>query len=193
MQMVVNKEKKELRERLLKRLLSLTESEIKRRSKNVEEKLSILSLYKEAKTIMVYYPIKGEVDILGLIRKDNATKRFCFPVMDLEANNLRIHEVKNLEEDFILGPYGVKEPDTTKTKELDFTEIDMIIVPGLAFDQSRNRLGRGGGFYDRFLSQVGSYVRKVGIAFNFQILETLPADLSLDQKVDVVIGEDEIV
>ena len=193
MQMVINKDKKELRQQLLKRLLSLAESEIKRRSKNVEEKLSNLPIYKQAKTIMVYCPLKGEVDILGMIKKDMATKRFCFPVMDVKANDLRTFEVKDLDNDFILGPYNVREPDTTKTKELGVGEIDIVIVPGLAFDRHRNRLGRGAGFYDRFISRTAPSTKKIGIAFEFQILDNLPVDLSLDQKVDVVIGEDLIV
>jgi len=188
METMVKNEKKELRKNLLRQLLSLTEEEIKRRSENVSEKLSNLPIYKQAKTIMVYYPLKGEVDILGMIRKDIGNRRFCFPVMDIKSKNLFIYEVNNLD-DFCTGPYGIKEPDVKRTRQLSVEEIDMIIVPGLAFDHKKNRLGRGGGFYDRFLSKIILPTKKVGLAFDCQILENLPIHLPFDQKVDVVVCE----
>lgn len=191
--MVVNREKKELRQKLLKRLLSLTQEELRRRSKDVEEKLSSLHIYREAKKVAVYYPLKGEVDILGMIRKAIGAKRFCFPAMDSKAKDLRFFEVTRLKEDFVLGPFGVMEPDTNKTKEVDIREIDIVIVPGLAFDYQKNRLGRGAGFYDRFLKRTTSFTKKVGIAFKFQILESLPTHLPLDQKVDIIVSENLVV
>jgi len=191
--MVLENEKQGIRQKLLERLLSLTKNEIKRRSKNVEDRLSELPIYKQAKVIMVYYPLRGEADILRKIRKDLGSKRFCFPVMDLKAKNLRIFEITNLDEDFCIGAWGVMQPDTEKTKEVDIKEIDVIIVPGLAFDRQRNRLGRGAGFYDRFLQDITPPTKKVGIAFEFQILENLPTNLSWDQKVDTVVSENFIV
>ena len=119
MEMVVDQEKQELRNKLLKKLLSLAKEEIKRRSKNVQEQLSSLPIYRDAKKIMAYYPLGGEVDILEMIRKTYPDKRFFFPVMDLKANNLRAFEVKNLDQDFVQGPFGVMEPDPQKTKEID--------------------------------------------------------------------------
>ncbi len=191
--MVLEREKQGIRQKLLERLLSLTKNEIKRRSKNVEDRLSELPIYKQAKVIMVYYPLRGEVDILRKIRKDLGSKRFCFPVVDLKAKNLRIFEITNLDEDFCVGAWGVMQPDMEKTKEVDIKEIDVVIVPGLAFDRQRNRLGRGAGFYYRFLQDITPSTKKVGIAFEFQILENLPTNLSWDQKVDTVVSENFVV
>lgn len=191
--MVLDREKQGIRQKLLERLLSLTKNEIKRRSKDVENKLSELPIYKQAKVIMVYYPLRGEVDILRKIKKDLGNKRFCFPVMDLEAKNLRIFEIANLDEGFCVGAWGVMQPDTEKAKEVDIKEIDVVIVPGLAFDKQRNRLGRGAGFYDRFLQDITPPTKKVGIAFEFQILENLPTNLSWDQKVDTIVSENFVI
>jgi len=188
--MALQGEKKDLRQRILLQLLSLTKDEIKRRSKDVEQKLSALSIYKQAKLIMAYYPLKGEVDILSMIRKDLSMKRFCFPVMDLKEKRLRIFEVLNLDRDFIPGPFGVQQPDMLRTKEVDVRSIDMVIVPGLAFDYQKNRLGRGAGFYDRFFERTSSSIEKIGIAFRFQILENLPTHPRSDKKVDKVVSED---
>ena len=85
------------------------------------------------------------------------------------------------------------EPDPQKTKEIDTREIDMVIVPALGFDRKRNRLGRGAGFYDRFLAKITPPTLKVGIAFECQIVENLPVNLALDQKVDLVVTEKSII
>src|SRR5512135_3503821 len=105
MEMTLSSEKKVLREKILAQLRALTDSELKRRSNNVCERLSHTSLYKQAKTIMAYYPLKGEVAVLDLIRKAKASKRWCFPVMDLKAKNLRIFQVDRLRDGFVTGPF----------------------------------------------------------------------------------------
>ena len=195
--MTLSSEKKVLREKLRAQLRALTDVEIKRRSNAVCERLSNTSLYKQAKTIMAYYPLKGEVAILELIRKAKDNKRWCFPVMDLKAKNLRIFQVRRtahtIQDNFLSGPFGVMEPDTSKNQELDSRQIDVVIVPALAFDRAKNRLGRGGGFYDRFLPMLTPPTVTVGLAFDFQIIDNLPVDGGFDQKVDTVISEHEII
>jgi 5-formyltetrahydrofolate cyclo-ligase len=186
-------EKKEIRKKLIERLLSLTKEEVKRRSKNVEKILSELPIYKEAKVILVYYPLRGEVDVLEMIRKVWSSKRVCFPVMDVGTKDLRAFEVSNLDSDFISGPYGVMQPDITKTKEIALGDIDMILVPGIAFDCQKNRLGRGAGYYDRFLKKIKFPTKKVGVAFEFQVLENLPVHPTFDEKVDTVVTERDVI
>jgi 5-formyltetrahydrofolate cyclo-ligase len=91
------------------------------------------------------------------------------------------------------GAFGIKEPNKKKAKELDINEIDTVIVPGLAYDYSRNRLGRGGGFYDRLLKKLPNSVKKLGVAFDFQILKSLPTNLFTDQKVDLIVTENRTI
>lgn len=190
--MVRDKEKQDIRKQLLDKLLSLTQEELKRGSANVIRILSQLPIYKNAHVIMAYFPLKGEVDTLEMVRKE-LEKRFCFPVMDLEKKDLKAFEVKNLDSDFVRGPYGIKQPYTKMTREVNINDIDIVIVPGLAFDYQRNRLGRGGGFYDRFLKKLSPPTKKVGIAFDFQILERLPTNLTFDERVDLVVSEHSVI
>jgi 5-formyltetrahydrofolate cyclo-ligase len=192
MEMVINREKKDLRNQLLAKLLSLTKEEIKRRSKNVQEILQDLPIYKKAKMVMVYFPLKGEVDLMEMIRKAK-DKRFCFPVMELEKKDLIPFEVNDLDKDFVYGPWGVMQPDIEKSKKIEISEIDIVIVPGLAFDYQKNRLGRGKGFYDRFLKRIQPPTKKVGVAFDFQVLESLPIHPPLDEKVDLIVSENFII
>ncbi|HQG08910.1 MAG TPA: 5-formyltetrahydrofolate cyclo-ligase, partial [Dysgonamonadaceae bacterium] len=73
---------------------------------------------------------------------------------------------------------------------VDFDSIDLIIVPGVAFDRKLNRLGRGKGYYDRLLSQLKS--PKIGICFDFQLLESIPVE-DWDIKMDMIVAQNEIV
>ncbi|UCD15644.1 MAG: 5-formyltetrahydrofolate cyclo-ligase [Candidatus Omnitrophota bacterium] len=191
--MVERDRKSQLREKLLEKLLSLTQEEVKRRSENVEKILSDLPIYKDANVILAYYPLRGEVNVLGMIGKDLKIKKFCFPVMDLKRKDLRVFGVSSLDEDFLPGPYKIMQPDIKKTKELAVSDIDMVIVPGLAFDYHRNRLGRGAGFYDRFLKRLNPSAKTVGVAFDFQILKDLPVHPSYDEKVDVIVSEQSVI
>lgn len=189
----MNNTKKEVRQNLLGRLLSLTCDEIRRRSENVERLLSDLAIYRKARVILAYFPLKGEVNLLELIRKDWGNKEFCFPVMDLSTKGLTAFKASSLDRGFVRGGFGVMEPDPETRQGVDLREIDLVIVPGLGFDREKNRLGRGEGFYDRFLKTVKPPVIKVGIAFDCQILDRLPCDPVWDEKVDVVVGEKSII
>lgn len=189
----IQSDKLKLRKRLLNILLSLTQEEIIRRSKNVKKLLSESPIYKKASIVMAYFPIKGEVDLLELFRKDLGVKRFCFPVIDITTKRIRPFEVKDIDGDFVSGPYGIKQPDLTRLKEIDINKIDLVIVPGIAFDYQRHRLGRGAGYYDRFLSNIKPPAAKAGVAFNTQILKDLPIHSTHDQIMDLVVSEDRVI
>ena len=189
----MNNTKKEVRQNLLRRLLSLTCDEIIRRSEDVERLLSELPIYRKAKVILVYFPLKGEVNLLGIIRRDWEVKEFCFPVMDLKTKGLTAFKASSLDRGFVRGDYGVMEPDPATRKMVDLTRVDLVIVPGLGFDREKNRLGRGKGFYDRFLKTVKPPSIKVGVAFDCQIHDHLPRDPAWDEKVDLIVGEKSII
>ncbi len=184
--------KVELRKKILARIRSLSEDEIERRSKNVARNISGLSIYKKSRVIMGYYPLKGEVNLLGMFRKVLGQKKVCFPVIEQRRKNLIPYYVGNLEEDFVKGPYGVMEPDVHKATPASVDEIDLVLVPGVAFGENKYRLGRGGGFYDRFLSQLDGHTAKVGVAMDCQIVPDLPVNLSHDQPVDWVVTETKV-
>jgi len=181
--------KENIRKKLLRQLLSFAREEIERRSKNVEKIISNLSIYKSAKAIMVYYPLKGEVNLLGIVRKALNKKEVCFPVIDLKNKNLVPYIVGDLERDFVKGPYGVREPDIKKTRQYPVENLDLVFVPGIAFSPSKYRLGRGGGFYDRFIKTLSKGTKTIGVAFDCQIINDLPVSIPHDERVDFVVTE----
>lgn len=87
------------------------------------------------------------------------------------------------------GAFGILEP-TEDCVAVPENEIDLIIVPGVAFDRQRNRLGRGKGFYDRLLSTLN--VPKIGISYDFQLKDQIPVE-PFDRKMDLIITEKEII
>jgi len=180
--------KEDLRKEFLKKMQTLSVEEIKKRSRDIQKNLEKLELYQKAKRIMIYYPLKGEVDLLDMVRK--AKKDFCFP--KIEKEKLVPYQVKNLETDFEKGKFGIKEPIKEKCRRVNVEELDLVIVPGLVFDRERNRLGRGKGYYDRFLKELKEVI-SIGVAFNFQIIDSLPYLSSHDEKVDILVSESEIL
>ena len=95
--------------------------------------------------------------------------------------------VASLEADLETGPYGIKQPRMEQANTLGEDCLDMVIVPGIAFDKQKNRLGRGGGYYDRFLRSLPSRVATVGLAFDFQIVDDFPFQEEHDISVSCVL------
>lgn len=185
--MLVMKEKETTRKKLLERLLSLTSEEVERRSRHVEETIQKLPQYINAQCIMGYYPLKGEVNLLGILRKALQAKRVCFPL--IKGNELFPYQVHDLDNDFIPGPLGVRQPDPEKAAAIDPRDLDLVVVPGIGFDRQHNRLGRGAGFYDRFLKTLDKKTVTLGVSFDFQVLDDLPHLSSHDQKVDFLVTD----
>lgn len=136
--------------------------------------------FRAASTVLLYHSLKDEVDTHEFIRKWSRKKRILLPVVVGDDLELRIYTGPK---DMAIGAYGINEP----TGELftDYAAIDFIAVPGVAFDRSGNRLGRGKGYYDRLLPRIPS-AYKAGICFPFQLVEEVPAE-AFDIRMDEVI------
>lgn len=129
---------------------------------------------------MLYHSLSDEVDTHAFIRKWSRKKRILLPVVIGDNLELRIYTGP---EDLAIGAYGIEEP--IGEPFTDFAAIDFIAVPGVAFDRSGNRLGRGKGYYDRLLPRIPSAF-KAGICFPFQLVEEVPAE-SFDIRMDEII------
>ncbi|MCX7883288.1 MAG: 5-formyltetrahydrofolate cyclo-ligase [Brevinematales bacterium] len=115
-----------------------------------------------------YWPIRGEVDILPLMEEwQKEGKRLFLP--RVKGKEIEVVEVRDLSRDVARGRFGIPEPVGERAVEVP----DVILVPGVVFDEMGFRIGYGGGFYDRFLSQQPA-AETVGVAYRFQILPTLP-------------------
>jgi 5-formyltetrahydrofolate cyclo-ligase len=171
--------KSEIRTIIKERKSSVPLNELKTKSYGICLKLEQLEHFKNSKIIVSYWPLIKEVDITELNKKYCIDKTILLPV--IIENNITLKQF-TFENEMEIGELGIKSP--VGKEFMDFDKIDLIIVPGIAFDAKGNRLGRGKGYYDRFLHKLRSY--KIGICFDFQLFEQIPVD-NHDYKVDEVI------
>lgn len=182
--MSANTEKVSLR-KYFKDLRSKVDPEIWRKSSSEICQILLKSqYYKKSKKIAFYSAINREVDLSLAMNVALREKEVYLPKTHLKERVLSFHRVFDLG-NFKEGPFGILEP-AEGLPEAPVDELDLILVPGLAFDRRRGRLGYGGGFYDRTL--VGTTVLKIGIAFSWQIIDELPLE-PYDIKMDLILTE----
>ena len=147
---------------------------------------SITNLRK--KIIGGYYPVDFEVDDLKVLRKFEEKKiKISLPVI---KKNFKMNFIQcSLNEPFIINQYGIPEPIGKKK-----VYPDIFLIPLVAFDKNFNRLGYGGGFYDRFIQSIkkSKKVTTIGLAFDFQEVPSIPASRH-DQKLDYIITNKKIL
>lgn len=175
----LQQEKKRLRELLKQKRRILTKEQVAEQSAIILAHLEQLPGFVAAKTVLIYYPTHNEVDLLPLIKKYKREKTFLFPVVHRQSmdacpyeGNAKMHR----------GQFNIPEPTTEPYKE----PIDLIILPGVGFDKQGNRLGQGGGYYDRFLAAGHKHSVLVAVAYDFQLVEKVPTNRR-DKKMDYII------
>lgn len=174
--------KSELRRKIRQLKRDYTDMQLRDMSAVPMRQLLAHERIKAAKTVLMYCSLPDEVythDALDSLVK--AGKRVLLPVVTGDTTmRLHVYEGKN---DMDAGAYGIMEP----TGEVfnDLQEIDVAVVPGMAFDRNNNRMGRGKGYYDRFLASIPQ-AYKIGVCFKFQLVDEIPAD-PFDIKMDEII------
>lgn len=137
-----------------------------------------------AHTILFFAPLPDEPDIWPVLELSLALGTNCaLPFFDAEKKTYGAKRLKNLAADIVTGKFGVREP-AAGCAEIALDKFDLILVPGMAFDLSGNRLGRGKGFYDRILAEASGI--KCGVCHNFQLLEKIPSEPH-DANVDFIL------
>jgi len=176
--------KHDIRSKIISKLKIHKEEDRKRKSRVIRNKLFRTPIFKKAKVVMFYISFGGEVEteemIIGAKRLG---KKVAVPVCVHNRVILKpcllAHKAK-LEK----GPYGICVP--TVKNYICIKDIDLVVVPGVAFDKEGRRLGRGKGCYDRFLENLPHNKTSIGLAFDFQILPSVPTTKS-DMRVHKVI------
>ncbi|MFA4891617.1 MAG: 5-formyltetrahydrofolate cyclo-ligase [Candidatus Gracilibacteria bacterium] len=179
--------KTSIRKRLLKKRLQLTKKEVENLSKRILKKLIKRPEFKASRVVLLYHPIKNEVDpiqLLSVKTKILALPRIC------KNNRLHIHKVTD-PQTLTIGRFNIKEP-STKNPTIARKNLDLIITPGLAFDPKGHRIGYGKGYFDKLFKNLSTKCVKIALAYDFQIIENVPADKH-DQKVDLIITEKRII
>ncbi|MDO5110942.1 MAG: 5-formyltetrahydrofolate cyclo-ligase [Clostridia bacterium] len=186
--MTVTEQKKAMRVTLRAQCKALPAPLREALSRAACERLVGLSLFADAACILAYKAMPHECDPQGLV--DLAIrlgKRVAFPVCG-DDYTLRLL-LPSAPDAFVKGKYGIWEPDPARSETIQSEALDLIVLPGVAFDAACNRLGQGAGYYDRLLT--GARARKVGVAFPVQIVPAVPMDVH-DIPLDAVVTADTV-
>ena len=175
------------RKEILGELKSLTSSERKEKSALIREHLLAHQDFTDACTVLLFASLSSEPDLFPLLDDpDLGHMTFCFPRM--ERKNLGIYAIETLE-DLVAGKGNLLEPSPKKCHKVEVDDIEVALIPGLAFaERSGGRLGRGGGYYDRLLAEEFLNAQSLGICFQSQIKGTLPLEPH-DELVDGMVTE----
>ena len=181
--------KKSLRAEVLKRLHSLKIDELEIKSLQIKKKLFSHDAFRKAKCVCFYVSMSTEVDTKSMIDEALALeKRVLVPMTNRADKQLSLYEITNRQTDLKKGAYGVMEPRPDRTRLTDLKEAECVIVPGIVFDKKNHRIGHGVGYYDRFLKKFGPEVFKIGLAFSFQVVPAIPAEVH-DVKLDMILTD----
>jgi 5-formyltetrahydrofolate cyclo-ligase len=177
-------DKNEIRRNIKARKHLLDDNERNMAAKSVFDMLEHTAAFILSEHILLYHSLPDELSTLAFIDKWHETKHFYLP----RVNGVDLDILPYDRSHLALGAFQIEEPEGDNT--VDISQIEMIVVPGVAIDRNGNRIGRGKGYYDRLLEQTRAIT--VGVGYGFQLVEDIPAEPH-DIAVDYVITEHGII
>lgn len=171
-------EKAKIRRRIRNKKNILSDMEKAQCSSAVFEKIETLPEFISAKSVLLYWSLPDELPTHSFIVKWCKQKQMLLPMV--KGDKMLIKPFTSTDE-LRRSDMGIWEPETQKEY---MKQIDLVIAPGIAFDKKKNRLGRGKGYYDKYFN--GKKVTKIGICYDFQLLENIPVE-PFDVKMDMII------
>ena len=176
-------EKAEVRKKIreLKREVPLEEKIL--RSEGIMRQVEALPAFQQAATVLLYWSMADEVQTHAFVERWYKEKTLLLPCVD--GDDLRLRQYTGPACMVAGEQFGIGEPTGPEWTDLD--AVELIVVPGVAFDTQGNRMGRGRGFYDRLLKSTPNAV-KIGVAYDFQMMDVIPVEPH-DVKMDRVITE----
>mgnify|MGYP001596755203 CR=1 FL=1 len=198
--------KQTLKHEIFEKRRALDKEEVKEKSLKIKENLLSLEEFKKAENIMFYVSFGNEVGTREAIkellaknaRKSNISgtnfvgeKTVVVPYVLGDYPILQLSELKNFD---WLEPktFGILEPKELYIREFNYEKLDLILIPGIVFDKKGYRIGYGHGYYDRFLKTLKKGVKKIGLAFELQVVDEIPEE-EHDVPVDIIITEKRIL
>lgn len=188
-------EKQEIRKKVLQMRKELSEDYRIWADDKIYKRLTSLESYQQAKLLFSYVSYKSEADTKKILQKAlNEGKTVAVPKV-MDGNGImEFYEIQSLQE-LKKGYQGIEEPDIENKKPVipeKMQEAALMIMPGAAFDGKCNRIGYGGGFYDRYLNKHSKIIKTIAICYEKQLVNNIPAE-ELDVKPDMIITEQRMI
>lgn len=192
--MNIQARKQALRRSIIAARYNLTPTLRAHSSKHIVDQIGSLAIYKTARTVLGYLNFGSEVASEVWVRQALTDgKQVLLPRVNKASKRLELFEVKDLGSDVAIGAYGIREPIAERCRRFEaLGEIDLILMPGVAFDREGGRLGYGGGYFDRLLAHLPHRPVLIAGAFAMQIVKEIPQE-STDHKVDWLVTENETI
>ena len=190
--MPLAEKKKQARQQVLQKIHQLSAGQRQQSEEKIYRHLFGLSEFIKADTILAYVGCQHEIHTHILLEHClKMSKTLLLPRVNVKNNTMSIHHIQDPQQDLIPGYGNINEPDKNIPVYPEDQKIDLIIVPAVAFSVSGQRLGRGKGFYDRFLAQYPDSFT-LGLAYQEQLISNLPTE-SHDLPIDILITDKEII
>ncbi|MBM7866143.1 5-formyltetrahydrofolate cyclo-ligase [Heliobacterium gestii] len=183
--------KQSLRQSALQGRSALTSEEIEGKSRFIVDRLLAMPAYAAASTVMIYVDFRQEV-LTGEILSQSLRlgKTVAVPICQPATRHLIAGRIDRYPDDLRRGTWGIMEP--VSMKPVPPAAIDLVVIPGVAFDRLGNRLGYGAGYYDRFLPSLRADAQKIALAFDLQIVKEIHPD-DHDIPMDQIITESQVI
>jgi 5-formyltetrahydrofolate cyclo-ligase len=182
-----------IRKEVLSKRNGMNSIESRNKSSKIQNSVINLEIYLDATVIGIYLPIGNEVETWRIINHSLLNNKILGLPRVESDNDLRFYRVEedDLKHNLIASPFfGVKEPNLPKSRSIE--SIDTLIVPGIVFDRKGSRIGYGFGYYDKYMAK-NRYKKSIGLGYDFQIFDCIPSMHSYDQKIDIIVSENEVL
>ena len=155
----------------------------------IAQRLFGLDEFKKSDAVLCFLCRSNEVQTDMIIRESfRMGKKVFVPLVNVRQKNLQVTQITSLDIKLVVGDYGVREPAPELQEIVSPSCLDLVITPGLAFDAFGNRIGYGGGYYDKLLKKLSGGVTRIGVGYDFQVLNSVPHS-ELDKPVQFVVTE----
>ena len=175
------------------RLESLSPEDLKDKYNKIEHKLFEFANFMEAQLAFLYTPMANVIPTEGIIKKTlQIEKGVILPVFTEAKNAINLYKISNYGKDLVTGENDILEPNPDKCKKISLEEVDIAIIPGLAFDDKGGRIGFGKKFYTKLITRLPETCRKVALAYEDQIVDQVQME-SRKYTVDIIITDQRVI
>jgi len=183
----INRSKKAIRKSIQEKRDGLAPESRLNKSHIIARRFLGLKEYRKSGKILAYFPFRSEIDTRVII-KEALRQGKIVALPKVNKKRLDLYYINSLSRSLEPGKYDIMEPIPSECTRALPGEMDLVITPGVGFDHEMNRLGYGGGFYDRLLREIPFHIPRVALAFDLQIVDRIPVS-EHDLKVNILITE----
>ncbi len=182
-----------IRKNALLRRKQLTGEEVADKSRRLQKRLCKLEDFINSHSILFYAAHQNEARTEAAIKKAlQLKKKVVLPLVDVKNKQLTLARLSNYPDGLEKGPFGIAQPKKECLKTVKLEEIDLVILPGTAFDIKGNRLGYGAGYYDKLLEHKRTNTTLIGLAYELQLVNNIP-NMPHDIPVNKIITENRLI